>query len=216
MLGWAGMTPRACPFALSLCIAAAGCADPEPAPAEAAPAEEAPVTEMEAQNSSEAAQLELTVDGRSEPMAAQARFGVVEGMRRVTLTITGTDAEDNLVMINLEFDGLENVAGQHTLSLGSPEMDGPHAIATFEAQVYESPSGEVELSVSRDGSISGQFDIPLSQASPGAAEAAALEPLTAISGAFDGRWIINCMSPIRGFTGGHAVSDSPYCNGLEL
>jgi hypothetical protein len=172
--------------------------------------------EMQPQNSSEGATLRLTVDGRGEPMMAQARIAVVEGEREVALTITGTDDADNIVMIDLAFDGLENVVGDHTLELGSPESDGPYAVASFEGQVYESPSGTVELSLSSDGSISGSFDIPLVQASPGAAEAAALEPVTAMAGVFSGSWNVSCLSPIRGFTGGHAVSDSPYCMNLEL
>jgi hypothetical protein len=205
-------------FALSLWIAAVACADsgPKPGEAEAVDSETPEAMQMEPQNSSEGTKLQLTVDGRSEPMNAQARLAVVEGMRRVTLTITGGDAADNLVMIDLEFDGLENVIGDHTLELGPPAADGPYAVASFEGQVYESPSGEVELSISSGGSISGSFDIPLVEASPGAARAAALEPLTAMTGAFGGRWIVLCQSPIRGFTGGHAVSDSPYCNSLEL
>lgn len=211
----------ACPLALSFCIAVAGCADSAPAPGGADAVDgEMPSTEtpsaMEPQNSSEDARVELTVEGRGEPMRAQARLSVVEGEREVELTITGSDAADNLVVLDLAFDGLENVIGAHTFTLGPPVVDGPHAFASFEGQVYESPSGEVELSLSRDGTISGTFDIPLVEASPGAAEAAALEPVTAMAGVFSGGWLVTCLSPIRGFTGGHAVSDSPYCNGLSL
>jgi hypothetical protein len=217
------MKHRACPFALLLSIGAAGCADSAPAPGGAeAPASEMSMTEApstmqtEPQNSSEDAKLQLTVDGRGEPMQAQARIDVLEGMREVALTITASDAADNLVMIDLAFDGLENLVGDHTLELGSPESNGPYAVASFDGQVYESPSGEVQLSLSSDGAISGNFDIPLVQAMPGAAEAAALEPVTEMAGVFSGSWSVSCLSPIRGFTGGHAVSDSPYCNSLEL
>lgn len=218
------------PLGLSVCIAAAalcsvvaGCADSAPAPDAAAalssemPAAEVPSTmQMGPQNSSEDARLQLTVEGRGEPMNAQARLSVIEGMSQVTLTITGADAADNLVMIDLAFDGLESVIGEHTVELGPPQANGPYAVASFEGQVYESPSGQVQLSLSSDGGISGDFDIPLVQASPGAAEAAALEPVTAMAGAFSGSWTVLCQSPVRGFTGGHAVSDSPYCNSLEL
>lgn len=172
--------------------------------------------QMEPPGSSEEARLQLTVDGRGEPMNAQAQIDVVEGMREVALTITGADGADNLVMIDLAFDGVESVVGEHAVELGSPQSNGAYAVAMFEGQVYESQSGQVQLSVSSEGSISGNFDIPLVQSTPGAAEAAALEPVTAMTGEFSGSWGLSCVSPIRGFTGGHSVSDSPYCNSLEL
>lgn len=208
------MLHRARPFALLLSFMAAGCADSADAPAGGEdPSDETPSTmEME---SSEEARLQLTVDGRVEPMNAQAQIEVVEGEREVPLTITGADGAD-LVMIDLAFDGVENVSGEHAMELGSPESDGPYAVAVFQGQQYESDSGGVELVVSSDGSINGSFDIPLVQASPGAAEAAGVEPVTVMTGAFSGTWSLSCRSPIRGFTGGHSVSDSPYCNSLQL
>jgi hypothetical protein len=191
---------------------APACADSEPTAAEPSTPgsmQMAPVDEVDEEGE---AKLELTVEGRSEPMQAQARLSVVEGTREVTFTITGGDAADNLVVIGLAFDGVGAVIGAHTVELGPPEADGPYAIASFEGQLYHSPSGEVELSLSREGSIEGSFDVALLQTSP--SEVAT--PIDAMSGAFTGSWILHCQSPIPGFTGGHVVSDSPYCNNLEL
>lgn len=191
-------------------VAAAACADSKPT---ASPVPSAPAPEqMEPGDTRAEAALELNVEGRSEPLKAQARLQVVEGDREVTLTITGGDAADNLVLIDLGFDGVEAVMGDHSVQLGPPEAEGPYAVAILERQEYHSPSGEVELSLSRDGAIEGSFDVALLQT--GAAEAAA--PVTALRGSFAGSWIVSCRSPIRGFTGGHTVSDSPYCNSLEF
>ncbi len=200
--------------AVVACAALVSCSGSEPSP----PADDTRAASGLGERTDE--QVQLSIDGRDEPMHAQARLSVTEGMQEVSFNITGGDAADNFVVIDLAFAGVESVLGLHSIELEPAGIEGPHAVASLDGQVYDTARGQVELTLSKDGGVQGSFEIGLVVAdldgSRAAAGAAPSDGATSISGVFSGGWIVACVSPIRGFTGGHAVADSPYCNSLEF
>lgn len=196
-------------------LAALGCGDSEGAPASSMPAPES--------DAPSAAAFAFAVDGRSEAMWGQAVFHVVEGTLEVDLNITGGDSDDNLVVIDVIFEGLDSIIGVHPLRLGLPDDVNADAslIASFDGQVFYPQLGQLDLSLSAGRKIEGHFDTTLLQAVPEAQRGVAprFEPDAVVlpsRGEFSGSWGVDCVSPLIGFTGGHVISDSAYCRGLDL
>jgi hypothetical protein len=164
----------------------------------------------------------FTVEGRGESAKTSAVLQVVEGEDEVTLSITGADGSDNLIVIYAAFDGVESVVGDHRLPIGLVEDRQVFAVSSLDGQTYQSLSGELSVSLSAEGHAEGTFQIGLSReqitvVAPGAeAPSAPSEPELTLAGTFESDWTVTCTSYIMGFTGGHSVSDSPYCNALTF
>jgi hypothetical protein len=197
---------------LSAAAALLGCGG-EPADADAAGASgDALVTEPH-----------FAVEGRGESTKMSAVLDVVEGQEASRLALTGGDAADNLIAIYVTFHGVEAVVGSHVLAIGAVN-DEVFAVGSIEGRVYQSEAGELRMSMSSDWHSKGEFEMTLALDAasplalpPGAPEPAAPAPAElSLVGTFASEWRVNCRSPIPGFTGGHAVSDSPYCNALTF
>ena len=165
----------------------------------------------------------FTVEGRGESSKLSAVLDVVEGEERSRLAITGSDAADNLIAIYATFHGTDSVVGEHVFPVGSVDSE-VFAVGTIDGRVYQSQSGELRVSMTSNWHSEGAFEITLAldetvpvMPPPGAAEpttpAAAEQTLV---GTFASDWRVNCRSYISGFTGGHAMSDSPYCLALTF
>jgi hypothetical protein len=165
----------------------------------------------------------FSIEGRGETTKLSAVLDVVEGEELSRLAITGSDAAENLIAIYVTFHGTDSVVGSHVFEIGSVEAE-VFAVGTIDGRVYQSESGELTVSMSSDWHSEGAFEMTLAldEASPlmlppGAPEPTASAPaeLTLV-GTFESEWRVNCRSYISGFTGGHAVSDSPYCQALTF
>jgi hypothetical protein len=165
----------------------------------------------------------FSVDGRGESGKTSTVLQVFEG-EGITLSITGADASDNIIVISVGFENVEGVVGTHTLPIGVVD-ERVFAVGSVDGQAYQSVSGELELQLSADRRAQGHFDVALGReqqiviSAPDAPSAPApgepTEELT-LSGTFESQWTLNCYSRLRGFTGSHLVSDSPYCNSLTF
>lgn len=165
----------------------------------------------------------FTVEGHGESAKLSAVLDVVEGQEAQRLAITGADGADNLISLYAVFHGTDSVVGTHVLPLGAIDQEA-FALGTFEGRVYRSQRGELRVSMSSDWQSEGEFEMTLAldeslplELPPGAPEPSA-PPAAELSlvGTFASEWRVNCRSYISGFTGGHAVSDSPYCNALTF
>jgi hypothetical protein len=204
---------------VSLAIIAAACGGPDEADSGA----ETPTLPAESSGTSSSTEgtVAFEVDGRSEPMWGQALFRVVEGTPEIRLNVTGGDADDNLVVIDVSFGGLDGIFGVHELQLGLPETGVASLVASLDGQLYYPESGQLRLSLSEGRQLSGQFDMILIQAIPPSTrgETPRFEPdapSMPVSGDFSGGWNVDCVSPLIGFTGGHVVRNSVYCMSLPL
>jgi hypothetical protein len=165
----------------------------------------------------------FTVEGHGESARLSAVLDVVEGDEAPRLAITGFDAEENLIAIYATFHGTDDVVGSHVLPIGPVDAE-VFAVGTIDGRLYQSQSGELRVNMSSDWLSDGGFEVTLALDEtsalllpPGAPEPAApaAAELTLV-GTFASEWRVNCRSFISGFTGGHAVSDSPYCDGLTF
>lgn len=159
------------------------------------------------------------VDGRGSSGETSSTLQVVEGERDVILTVRGADAMGSLLLIYVFIEGVENVIGSHRLEIGSSDSARASAAGSVDGRDYFSLGGELELDIAADRQLDGRFQITLATdagGAPAAGEAAAVADQVTISGSFQNHWSVTCRSPIRGFTGGHAVGDSPYCTSLDL
>ena len=82
-------------------------------------------------------------------------------------------------------------------------------------------SGELRLTITSDWHSEGEFEMTLAldetvPATPGAEASAPPAAELTLVGTFESEWRVNCRSYISGFTGGHAVADSPYCQSLTF
>jgi hypothetical protein len=158
----------------------------------------------------------FAVEGHGESERLSAVLDVVEGNEAPRLAITGFDADENLIAIYATFDGTDSVVGSHVLPIGAGEP-GVFAVGTIDGRQYRSRSGELRLNMSSDRLSDGEFEVALAlyETSPLALPPGAPAELTLV-GTFASEWRVNCRSFISGFTGGHAVSDSPYCTALTF
>jgi hypothetical protein len=178
----------------------------------------------EASDAAEATAPHFAVEGRGESSELSTVLDVVEGEESSRLAITGTDADANLIAIYATFHGVDSVVGSHRLPIGHIEDAETFAVGSIDGRLYQSVGGELRLTLSSDWHSEGEFELSMGldetsplELAPGAPEPAApaAAELTLV-GTFESEWRVTCRSPIRGFTGGHAVSDSPYCNALTF
>jgi hypothetical protein len=200
-----------------LAASACGNADSAPPPSE----EAAPSDLSQAEDPAPSdlpATLELAIDGEVESAFALARLQVREGRREVHLFITGGGAADeDWVYFDVAFDGIAGSMGSHVVPLGTPGEGAQVANASLDGQTFYSRSGEINLSLSTDGSIEGRFDVLLA---PDAADGG--EPPVApeapegprLGGGFRGHWVLACESHLPGH--GTFTSGGKYCDELEF
>lgn len=207
--------------AVAMGLVAAACGDAEHPPSEPA-AESSPEQEGESEPAlpegelPPGSQLQLRIDGREEPLGAQAQVAVQEGTQGVHVRITGSDDGDNMLMIDLLFDGLENTMGPHVDEPFSLPRQGAHvANASLDGQYFYSQGGEIDVSLSADGAIEGRFDVALA---PDHLEQApvfeATDDATVVTGAFRGRWILSCHSRLAGHN--TLIPGGEFCENLEF
>ena len=162
--------------------------------------------------------LQFAIDGRSEPLGAHARLDVLEGIETVHLGITWADSGSDVIVIDVEFAGLDSAMGSHVIPLGLPDRDQNHANASLDSQLYYSQSGEVELTLSEQGSIEGRFNFLLAEDQ--AVLGDPLQPLEAsddampLTGDFHGKWILSCRSRFPGHES--YMAGGVFCENLEL
>jgi len=158
---------------------------------------------------------ELSIDGRAQPMGARATLNVKEGEDSVLLSITGSDGGDDLVILDLTFAGLDATLGPHTLPVSLPNAGDDIASASLGGIPYHSQAGEIDLTLSAGGPLSGRFKLNMARDTPGAG--AAIQPSTDVlplSGGFSGSWILSCQS----YLPGHHVltAGGRYCETLAF
>ncbi len=198
-------------------VFACGSADPSPS----APPDEPPTPPVESSEpvaANSESMLAFSIDGRDGPMGAQAQLRVIEGEPLVHLEITGGDDGSNVVLINLGFDGVADSMGPHLVPFGLPEAGNYVANASFDGAWYYSQGGEIEVTLSADGSISGHFDLSLAlDALEAMGEPAVFErtdDATAVSGAFSGKWTLYCRSRLAGHM--TLVPGGDFCDNLAF
>jgi hypothetical protein len=162
--------------------------------------------------------FQFVIDGREGPMGAQARLTVQEGVPTVHLAITGGDHGSNMLVIELEFDGLENTMGPHLVEFALPTQGDHVANASFDGTSYYSQGGEIDVRLSADGTIEGHFNVSLAPDELGATADpvvfVASDNATAVTGAFSGRWILSCFSRLAGHS--TLVPGGDFCEQLDF
>jgi hypothetical protein len=164
------------------------------------------------------AEFQLSIDGWTEAINAKAQLNVTEGVRAVRLEITAGGPQD-VVLVDVAFDGIEGSMGVHHLEVGLPGGKLDSAVASIGGQTYHSQAGEIDVNLTADGSIAGSFALALAQ-DP---EVAVGEPIVFelsedvrdLNGQFSGQWKLFCQSHMPGhmfslMTGGH------YCDGVSF
>lgn len=170
--------------------------------------------------------LELSIDGRAQPMGARATLNVKEGEQAVQLSITGTDGGDDLLILSATFDGLDGTLGPHALPVSLPNAGDDTASASLAGLLYHSQAGEIDVTLAASGPLSGTFNLsmaedaatPPSASGDGSAPAIpAVEPsadVLPLSGHFTGSWIFACQSYLPGH---HVlVAGGQYCDNLQF
>jgi hypothetical protein len=156
--------------------------------------------------------LAFSIRGRSVPITARAELKVVEGQRAVHVAITSrTAGTDDMLKIDLTFDGIENAIGFHQEQFSLPEGGAHMANGNLDGNWYYSQGGTIELSVNREGDIEGTFDIALApHLDPGVFEAS--DEATRLGGEFSGSWVLNCRSHLPGHRS--LISGGYFCENL--
>lgn len=162
--------------------------------------------------------LEFSIDGRQEPLGAQARLEVREGIEPVHLAISGADRASDYVLIDLQFATIEATMGVHDIELGLPDRVENHATVSLGGEPYYSQGGRIEVSLSEDGAIAGTFDLALArhdtQAGVPAMELLPSDDAMPLTGEFSGKWVLSCHSRLAGHSA--LVSGGEFCDNLEF
>ena len=158
------------------------------------------------------------LEGRGESPNLSAVLDVIEGEEASRLAITSTDAAANVTAIYATFHGLETVVGSHVFPVQTVVDDEAFAVSSLDGWVYQSSGGELRMSITSDHHSEGEFELTLSldETSPAPPGGATPPAELTLVGSFASEWRVNCRSYIPGFTGGHAVSDSPFCQALTF
>ena len=167
----------------------------------------------------------FSVEGRGESSETAATLRVEEGESPVMMTIRGAGGEGNLMLFYVLFVGVEDVVGAHQLEVGAPATAlAPAAEVSVVGQVdgraYYSLGGHLDLSVLSERWVDGTFDVSLALddggGPPPGVSLDSIDEALSLSGTFHNSWMVTCTSHLVGFTGGHYVTDSPYCNNLTF
>jgi len=167
----------------------------------------------------------FSIEGRGESSETAGTLRVEEGESPVLLTIRGADAQGSLILIYVNFVGVEDVVGVHQLEVGAPASAlapgaDVSAVSMIDGQAYYSLGGRLELNVLSERWMDGTFDVrwALDEGGgrPPGVSLDSIDEAMSLSGTFHNSWMVTCTSHLVGFTGGHYVTDSPYCNTLTF
>jgi hypothetical protein len=157
----------------------------------------------------------LTLDEKEthQVLGGSARLDVKELRELVLLTVTTVypNNHDDLVLLQLELDGVENAMGQHTETFTSTEDAVALAQAYINQVSYTSQSGTLDVTLSGDGKIVGHFDARLAPDEEGSPA----EPID-MAGYFSGKWSLLCSSPVPNLPGDHSTPNSAFCRNLTF
>ena len=196
---WHPGASRFAALALFAIACSGGDAASEGPPGEQEPGEEEPGGATEPTDES---LLSFAIDGRNEPLGAQARLEVRQGVESVHLGITGANSGSDLVVFDIFFSGVESTMGDHVIDLGLPDRVENYANVNLDGTFYYSQGGRIELSLSEDGAIEGRFDVNLAPdlSEPGAPPLpfAATDNPMPLTGVFEGSWVLSCQSRFPG------------------
>lgn len=214
-------------------MALAGCGDSDKKSANAETGDTAPGDSSDAMTSADSSSANntsadnaladdvlLTLEGDREVLGGGARLDVIEGRQVVPLTVTTVypNNHNDLILLQLELNGVENAMGQHTENLTSATDATASAQAYIRQISYTSQSGTLDVTLSNDGKLEGHFDAQLTPDVPeGTTDAATLaaKPIE-LSGYFSGKWSLICRSPVQILPGDHSTPDSAYCKNLKF
>jgi len=162
--------------------------------------------------------LELSIEGWPEAIDAKAQLNVTEGVVPVRLEITAGGQRD-IVLLDVGFMDLAGSMGSHRVEVGLPGQAGQSAIASLGGQPYHSQAGQIDVTLSSDGSIAGSFDVALAlDPDVAVGEPIVFEPsedVRDLKGQFSGKWELFCQSHMPG----HASAlrkGGDYCDALEF
>ena len=167
----------------------------------------------------------FSVEGRGESSETAATLRVEEGESPVLLTIRGADAQGSLILFYVNFVGTEDVVGAHQLEVGAPASAlapgaDVSAVGMVDGQAYYSLGGHLDLSVLSERWVDGTFEVSMALddggGPPPGVPIESIDEALSLSGTFHNSWMVTCTSHLVGFTGGHYVTDSPYCNNLTF
>jgi hypothetical protein len=165
---------------------------------------------------SEAA-LQFAIDGRSDPLGAQARLDVQQGEEAVHLAITGADGGNDFVVFDIYFAGVESTMGDHVIELGLPMPDRvvDFVNASFDGESYYSQAGQIQLTLAEDGAIEGHFEVNLAhdETLPGSPPVPNEDSMM-LTGGFEGSWTLICQSRLPGHES--LVRGGVFCEELEF
>lgn len=166
----------------------------------------------------ELGEFEVALTGEPIPMTAWAELKVREGVRYVHVAITGSTPSDDVMTIDLTFDGLENVIGTHRVDFGLPDTGAHIANGSLDGTWYYSQAGDIDVSVSPEGLVTGDFEILLAEGEETPlSEGFGFEPrsvTTPLVGTFNLPWTLNCYSRLAGHSS--FVFGGEYCENLDL
>jgi hypothetical protein len=157
-------------------------------------------------------------------MTGLAELKVNEGDPNVvvTVTISRRTRADDVLLMDLSFDGLQNALGEHHGQFGLPSEDesGHTVNGILDGTWYYSQGGDIAVSLSADGQLDATFDIQLVRGDmpDDPSEPVVFAPSeesTELVGSFSIPWKLSCHSKLPG----HSVSytfGGEYCEHLEF
>lgn len=171
--------------------------------------------------SSDPSELSFSVEGRGSSNSTSGLIQVWEDEPIVEFSLRGVDAADNQVLLYVTFtEGVESVAGEHTLEIGLPGETNVFGIGVLDDEVYYSLRGQLELAMFGDGRADGTFRMDLAfddgSGPPPGLPSESIESSLNLSGSFRSEWTVDCRTRLVGFTGGHYTHASPYCQSLTF
>lgn len=199
-----------------------GCGDEGSQPPAAADVETplimTPEVEPDAAERANGTAFELQIDGWTDSIDAKAQLNVVEGLRSVRLEITGGGQRD-VLLLNVRFEDLEGSMGPHELVVGLPGGELDSAVARLDGQDYHSQTGQIEVSLSADGSITGSFELDLAE-DPEVRVGEELvfelsDDVRRLKGQFGGQWKLFCQSHMPGHMSA-LMRGGDYCDALKF
>jgi hypothetical protein len=164
------------------------------------------------------AAFQLWIDGWTDSIDAKAQLNVTEGVSAVQLQITGGGQRD-IILLDVDFDGLAGSMGQHRLEMGLPGGELDSAVASLDGQPYHSQGGQIQVSLSSDGNITGSFDVTIAQ-DPEVVQGGPIvfelsDDVRSLKGQFSGKWNLFCQSHMPGHMSA-LVRGGDYCDSLKF
>jgi hypothetical protein len=136
----------------------------------------------------------------------------------VDIAITGAVGALDFVDIRLQLPAVE-VMGPHHSDVGfALAADNDNSVsASLDGEDYYSRLGDVDFTLSEDGSITGSFSVSLASAEGIGARDVVLEvgdEVTRLEGTFNGGWVLSCYSMLPGHE--TWVSGGEFCETFEF